>query len=248
MNTQTCSMGRDGLEELPDESRDDGTDDGGYDEHPDLLDGQGVVFGEHHECGSEGPGGVDGCSGESDSEKVDQDQGETDDDSSLGGGGLGGGHTERGEDEDERQEDLDEQGSAHVDFGHGCGAESVGAESVCGGPDAGLIENQPEEEGSDDTADELEDDVSDGVPGVDPHVDVHSDGDRRVDVASGHASDAVGHGDHGQAEGESGGHDAAGRVASDDHGEPYPTMVRTMVPMSSATYFLTDMFSMRNTS
>ena len=30
-----------GLEELPDESRDDGTDDGGYDEHPDLLDGQG---------------------------------------------------------------------------------------------------------------------------------------------------------------------------------------------------------------
>ena len=98
-----------GLEELPDEFRDDGTDDRGDDEQPHLLDGKGASLDEHHECGSEGPGGVDGRSRESDGHEVDQDQGETDDESGLSGCCLGGGHSQSCEDEDEGHQDLDNQ-------------------------------------------------------------------------------------------------------------------------------------------
>ena len=102
------------------------------------------------------------------------------------------------------------------------------SESDRSAPVPGLAEDGPEQDRPDDTADELEDDVSDGIPGVDSLVNVHSDGDGGVDVASGHASDAVRHGHHGQAEGECGANDPCGgrashddRHAASDHGEDH---------------------------
>lgn len=70
-----------GLEDLPEESGDDGTDDGCDYEQPDLLDSQGAALGEHQECGAEGPRGVDGGAGQSDGHEMDQDQCQTYDDS-----------------------------------------------------------------------------------------------------------------------------------------------------------------------
>ena len=205
-----------GLQHLPDDSGDDGTDDGCKDEDPDLLDGEGASLSEHHQGGSEGPGGVDGRAGEADGHEVDQNEGQTDDDPGLSGRGLGGCDSERGEDEDEGHQDLDEQRSCDGDVACGGLSVSVLSEAGDGSPVPDLGQDGPEQCGSDDGADELEHDVSGGVLGADPLVDEHSDGDRGVDVASGHASDAVGHRDHGQAEGESGADDPRGGAAADD--------------------------------
>ena len=90
------------------------------------------------------------------------------------------------------------------------------SESDRSAPVPGLAEDGPEQDRPDDTADELEDDVSDGIPGVDSLVNVHSDGDGGVDVASGHASDAVGHGDDRETERQGGRDDPSRRVASHD--------------------------------
>ena len=157
---------------------------------------------------SDGPGGVDGGSGDSDTDHVDHGECETDEESAeLGEDALVGlvGRSEDDEDEDEGQDDLSEDSDPCL----AGSLDEVGSEVHV--PDGfegevGHSHGEADDEGTgDDCTDDLEDDVEGELLGVDLFVEEHCEGDRGVEVASGDLSDGHGHDHDGKAECEGGG-------------------------------------------
>lgn len=124
------------------------------------------------------------------------------------------GGAEHYEDEEECGDDFNEDCSA----GTVCICNAVGAEASgiahCTGC-AGSADDSEEDSCADNTADELADPVTTGILPGHSLAEDDAEGDGRVDVAAGDASDGVGHCDDSKTEGGSGSEDAGGLTASD---------------------------------
>lgn len=176
-------------QELVDDSSQNATCKGSYDEDPNVL--QSLAACEN--SGTDATSGVDGGAGEGNTQNVYQSQGQTDDqtgDRTV----LGlGGDTQDGNDEYEGQDDFDQDGQADVAL-----IQSVGTEAAL------CTEDGQENGGTCDSAGSLCNDVADEVLEAQLAADQHGDGNCGVDVATGNVTDGVCHGHDDQTEGQSG--------------------------------------------
>ena len=169
-----------------DESREDAACERSDDEYPDV--GEGVAADEERR--SEGAGGVDGGTGEGDSEDVDKGKGEADNETRYVAVLSFGGNAEDGENENAGEDDFDDKGFYDVAV-----VETVLTEL------GEVAENSAESGSARDSAGELSDDINDKVD--EAHFTAYEHGDRngRVDVAAGNVAYGISHGNDNEAEG-----------------------------------------------
>ena len=123
------------------------------------------------------------------------------------------GKKKRAEDEEERGDHLHEESAAHATgVRHAVGTEGAGQ---IGSLDH--IGDQQEEGAGDDTADDLSHPVAAGLLPAHAAGEGDGEGDGRIDVAAADFADGVGHGDHGETEGNGGSHHASGSAAAEEH-------------------------------
>ena len=181
-----------------------------YDEYPKVLEGLATS----EQGRSDGTGGVDGSSGQPDAYEVYENQGETDGETcEVAGSYLGIRGAENDKDEEEGGDNLNEECSAYsACIGYTIGSETAGKVS-CG-------DNLGEEEkdGScHDCTDNLATPVTNGILPAETAGEGYTEGDGRVDVASGDTSDRVSHCDNRKTESHGGAYDAGGRVTAKEH-------------------------------
>lgn len=183
---------------------------GGYDEYPEILEG--LAAGE--ESRSDGTGRVHGRAGEPDAHEVDEDEGQTDRETcEIAGTYLAVSRSEDHEHEEERGDELNEERSAcSAGVGHRVGSETSG--EVRSGD---YFCEKEEDRAGDDGSDDLADPVAKSVLPAHSAGKGGTEGDGRVDVAAGDASDGVGHSHYRETEGDSRADHSGGGVAAEEH-------------------------------
>ena len=183
------------FDDLPDAGCKCTTDEGTYDEDPQVGKSGATL----EDGRSQRTCGIDGGAGVADADEVNQYEAEADGQTSeVVGGTIGlGGSTEYDEYEDAGEDNLSEQTTEHRDVG----LKVVGTRSL----HTGNISYEDGEQGTaDEGSDALEDDVHDTLLGVHTTSEDAAQRDGGVDVATGDAADGVGHSNDGQAEGQRG--------------------------------------------